>query len=64
MHYVFKTRDGRYIGTRKETGEGYARRVTLVDSDNARVFNTKAAATNAAKGQLDGEALPVAVVEL
>lgn len=64
MHYVFKTNTGLFVGTRKETGEGYARRVTLVTSrDEARVFNTKAAATNAAAGH-EGEAKQVHVVEL
>lgn len=63
MHYVFKTNSDRFVGVRKETGNLYEKRPTLVaDIDDARIFNTKAAATNAGKAAgHGGRALPVSI---
>ncbi len=61
MHFVFETSDYNYVGVRKETGRLYEKRPTLTgDLSEARVFNTKAAATNAGKAaNAVGKAVPV-----
>lgn len=59
-HFVFETDDGRYVSTRKSTGRVYECRVTLSDLDGARIFNTKAAATNSGnQAGVNGMAKPV-----
>lgn len=65
MHYVFKTTTGNFVGTRQETGNLYEKRPTLVgDIAEARVFNTKAAGTNAGKAaNVQGKSIPVSIVE-
>ena len=64
-HFVFETTDGQYISTRKNTGRGYEARVTLSNLDGARIFNTKAAASNAGnQAGVDGKVLPVALTVL
>ena len=61
-HFVFETTDGEYVSTRKNNGKMYESRVTLSDIDGARIFNTKAAATNAGnQAEVQGKALPVIV---
>ena len=61
MHYVFETTDQRYVGVRKETGNLYEKRPTTTNNlFEARVFNTKAAATNAGKSAgVDGKSVRV-----
>lgn len=47
-HYVFKLDRGGYVGTRKKNGRMYESRPTSSDDlSDARVFNTKAAASRA-----------------
>ena len=47
-HFVYECEDGSFISTRKNTGRVYECRVTTSETlDNARIFNTKGAATNA-----------------
>lgn len=60
-HWVFRLASGGYVGTRKNNGRMYESRPTAADQMlDARVFNTKAAASRAggALGE-DGEALAV-----
>jgi hypothetical protein len=64
MHYVFKTKDSKFVGVRKETGNLYEKRPTVVTLlSEARIFNTKAAATNAGKAAgEEGQSVQVAVI--
>ena len=63
-HYVFKLDRGGYVGTRKNNGRMYESRPTSSDDlSDARVFNTKAAASRAGSALGEhGKAVFVALV--
>jgi hypothetical protein len=63
MHYVFKMSAGeQYVGVRKDVSSTSKRPSVTGYLHDARVFNTKAAATNAGKAAgYEGKAVPVTV---
>lgn len=64
-HWVYRTVDGHYVGTRKNTGRMYEARTSVALSiDEARVFNTRQAATNAGRqAGLDGNAVQLDLID-
>lgn len=66
MHFVFRTNNHLFVGVRKETGNLYEKRPTLTNNlFEARIFNTKAAATNAGKAAgVEGKSVPVTVTQV
>jgi hypothetical protein len=65
-HFVYRLSGGGFAGTRKSTGpRSYTARISKARTlDDARVFNTKAAATNAGSALGPGVALPVELLVL
>lgn len=62
-HYVFRIDGGGYVGTRKNNGRLYeSRPSSAMQISDARVFNTKAAASRAGGALgVSGDAKPVIV---
>lgn len=60
-HFVFELDCGGYVGTRKYTSEMYVCRTSVAEKlDQARVFNTAAAATRSGRDAgFDGKAARV-----
>lgn len=65
-HFVYKLDAGGYVGTRKNNGRQYESRPSASDGiGQARVFNTRAAATRAGSALgLRGAVVEVSLVEL
>lgn len=65
-HWVFGRPFGYFVGTRKNNGNMYESRTVLVDEiSDARIFNTRGAATRAGSDcGCKGEALEVSVALL
>ena len=61
MKYIARKPTGEYLSTRKATGHMYVYRSQWGTFDECRVFNNKAAATNAARqaGEQNPEIIPV-----